>query len=251
MFLENSTRVRIFNDTLARQYAERRAAAQTHSLSLGATPAVTPSPMQTTGVSIDTATSRIYKRPLRPMTYKYVTTTCPSGCCKIQRVLVHNAPRYDWRANTRRSKHKAGVFLYNPSRGTVLLVQSRGCAFGLPKGSLEINETQREAAIRELREETGIELDPSELSKYMLIKNNGFYFLKAVDIEMGSLPVPFDPVNDVTGFCWIKITCLHDLLVQRPTEFYVNSHTRALIKQFFNLDLPKGILPFRKPIAQQ
>lgn len=229
---ENTSRVRVFNDTIARQYANRRAQ------SLGATPCMsaTQSPICTTCVSVDTATRVMRKKPVK---YRQISSTCPKGCCTIQRVIVQNLPRYDWRSASKRSKHKAGVFMYNPTRGTILLVQSRGSAFGLPKGSLEVNETQREAAIRELHEETGIKLNPCDLSKYILIKNNGFYFLKAVTEEMGTLPVPFDPDNDVTGFCWIKLTCLTDMIDKYPNDFYINSHTRSLIKQFFNLDLPK------------
>lgn len=241
---ENYSRVRVFDDILARQAAARRSARpQTAPSSAPGRLLLSSSSSSPRCVSAGAPQQAV--QGARKTTYRFVDTKCPSGCCSIQRVLVQNAPRFDWRS-MKRSKHKAGVFVYNAKRGSVLLVQSRGCAFGLPKGSLEPDETQREAAVRELREETGIVLNPTELSNYLLIKNSGFYFLKNVEHEIGGIPKPFDPVNDVTGFTWIKISCLRDMLAQKCIDFQLNSHTRAIIRQFFNLDLPPGLQVSRK-----
>ena len=50
-------------------------------------------------------------------------------------------------------------------RGRILVVRKRGTTrFMLPGGKIEAGETPAEAAIRELREEVGAELRPSDLS---------------------------------------------------------------------------------------
>ena len=66
---------------------------------------------------------------------------------------------------------KAGMFIYDPNKNNVLLVQSRGKFFGSPKGSLNINENEQDGAIREVLEETGIRILHNQLLKFINIFN--------------------------------------------------------------------------------
>jgi 8-oxo-dGTP pyrophosphatase MutT (NUDIX family) len=53
---------------------------------------------------------------------------------------------------------KAGSFVYTSKKQKILLVQSRGQMWGPPKGSIQPNEEPLECAIREVKEETGLDI---------------------------------------------------------------------------------------------
>ena len=55
----------------------------------------------------------------------------------------------------------AVVFVEENSSVRYLLMCSMEGVYGFPKGHMEGNETEIETALREVREETGIELEPS------------------------------------------------------------------------------------------
>lgn len=52
----------------------------------------------------------------------------------------------------------SGGVIWNPTRGIVVVNQNNN-SWSLPKGHVEKNETDIEAALREIKEETGIEKD--------------------------------------------------------------------------------------------
>lgn len=63
-------------------------------------------------------------------------------------------------------KKTAGIGLVLPDQGRILLVQhsaSYGGTWSIPKGHVDYGETLREAAVRELLEETGIVLPEERL----------------------------------------------------------------------------------------
>ncbi len=50
-----------------------------------------------------------------------------------------------------------GIIVYNPSTGKILIIRSKAeQLWGIPKGHVEVNETEEETASRELYEETGV-----------------------------------------------------------------------------------------------
>ena len=77
---------------------------------------------------------------------------CDCGGCIFEMSI------YDSDKGFSRNRRKAGVVIFNPPTESVLLVQSRGNLWGFPKGSIEENETIKDAAIREVREETGLKV---------------------------------------------------------------------------------------------
>ncbi len=157
---------------------------------------------------------------------------CANKCCKLEYIDYDDSitdhfiyPPY--------GNRKAGVCIYNSARGSILIVQSRGRLFGCPKGTIEPGEDVQECALRELKEETGIQLHPSDIKKCIYIKNRSVYFFYDTVMEVGHLPTNAGSVeNDVTGIAWIKINCLHDLINQDIIK--LNSHTRYILNYFMN-----------------
>ena len=74
---------------------------------------------------------------------------------------------------------KGGAILHDSKTNRILLVQSRGKLWGIPKGTKDNNETIEECSIREVKEETGLIIDSNNL-KYFTEVNNGrskFYYI--------------------------------------------------------------------------
>jgi ADP-ribose pyrophosphatase YjhB (NUDIX family) len=129
---------------------------------------------------------------------------------------------------------KAGTFIYDPYAQKILIVQSRGKYWGSPKGSLDDNETVKECAIRETKEETGIDLEEIQLKLFTCVKNKCIYY----DYETKEFtPTVQNHIanNDVNGIGWIKLECLRSLIHER--RIVINQHFRILIKRKYNIDL--------------
>ena len=118
---------------------------------------------------------------------------CFEGCCKIE-VIEYKTSSKDKKPKRKLNK-KAGMFIYDYNSGKVLLVQSRGNLWGVPKGTFEPNETEKECAIREVQEETGLEISESKLTKVSQIESNAFYYyvnIKQVDVTIQTTVVDND-----------------------------------------------------------
>lgn len=74
---------------------------------------------------------------------------------------------------------RAGCILMNTDTNKVLIVHETTSGFwGFPKGGKRRNETMIDAAIRELKEETGKIVDPSQVSAIVIYKRNKLYVIK-------------------------------------------------------------------------
>jgi hypothetical protein len=162
------------------------------------------------------------------------TYNCVKGCCDIKIVDYNGKNVY-----RRRRGHslKAGVFVYDPEKESVLLVQSRGYLWGCPKGSLEIdrNETSIDCAIREMKEETGIDVSSENFTKSTNIKNRAIYYY--TEMKSGDVNVQCQADNDANGICWIKINCLEDSI--NSGMISLNQHARVVFKKFIDKNFPK------------
>ena len=135
-------------------------------------------------------------------------------------------------------KKKAGVIIYNNINNKILIIQSRGNLWGFPKGSFNEGETFEKCALRELKEETGIELNESVIDKgnYHNINNNVRYYFVETDVNYGSVNLQYDKHctnNDVNGICWINIECLKDLYLNNKIK--LNYHARNCLYKFFKI----------------
>lgn len=159
---------------------------------------------------------------------------CFNKCCKIEYMDYDPSITNHFQYSKHMNK-KAGVCIYNSIRGSLLIVQSRGKLWGFPKGTVEKNEPVQECALRELKEETEIELTDQDLTKFISIKNRSVYFIYDTLFENGSLPANAGTVeNDVTGISWIKLNCLYELVDNNIIK--LNYHTKFILKNYLNFN---------------
>jgi 8-oxo-dGTP pyrophosphatase MutT (NUDIX family) len=191
------------------------------------------------------------------------TYDCEKKCCKIQ--VIEGQPR---KKSPRYKKNKkAGFFVYNKSEDRVLLVQSKGRLWGMPKGTLEHGETYFECAIRELKEETGLDIsrDAEDINEgnaesinegnednietpdssfdssipHIIVQNRAVYYYTECEnaqlIQNTSLQHTLN--NDANGITWIKVDCLKNCI--NTGVIIVNRHTKIAFKKFLGIYLPK------------
>lgn len=165
---------------------------------------------------------------------KVETFYCPNNCCQIK-IKPHTD---DISINKKYyPTNKSGIFIYDPKCNKILLVQSNGNLWGIPKGTLKNEETSICCALREVYEETGLIIDPNDISKSIMIYNNCTYFY--IEKSCCDVSVQNNPNNnDANGITWIKIDCLRNCLLNGNID--INSHTRILLKKFLDLHLPKS-----------
>ena len=161
---------------------------------------------------------------------------CDDNCC-IYKVIPYNTKSVncDYQKNKDMKIKKAGSLIYDPSSRKVLLVQSRGHMWGCPKGTIKEMETPLECAIREVKEETGIDIEEKSLSDHITINSKcQYYFLKMkennVDIQNHIVD------NDANGIGWFNVDCLEKLV--NSGFININQNCRILIKKIFNKDIP-------------
>lgn len=108
-----------------------------------------------------------------------------------------------------------------------LLLQQRsdGGQWGLPGGSVEVGESVTEAVVREVREETGLEVEPTRLV--------GVYSDPAIQV-----------VRYPTGHVWHYVTLLFECAVKGGT-LTTCDETLAL-KYFSPRRLPATLLPHHR-----
>lgn len=155
---------------------------------------------------------------------------CKNNCCLFKIVPYKSKPSL-----ARRQYKKAGVFIHDNSEERVLLVQSRGRLWGLPKGTVKVGETERECAVREVREETGLSLNFDDFTKAVKIRNRSLYFyteMKQCDLNVQT----DDAENDANGICWLKISCLCKCIYDGTIK--VNQDCRIVFRRLLGKELP-------------
>jgi 8-oxo-dGTP pyrophosphatase MutT (NUDIX family) len=134
------------------------------------------------------------------------TFLCDKKCCNIN--IKHYEKHKDISFKHRNS-YKSGVFIYDSEKDKILLVQSRGNFWGNPKGSLKYGEDIIKGAIREVKEETNLDIKMYDFNRKIILKNQATYFYS----EISECPVSIrDDIynNDVNGITWIKTDCLFE-----------------------------------------
>lgn len=160
------------------------------------------------------------------------THRCEKGCCSIQ--ICDYTPVQQHR---RKKYKKSGVFIYDPKTDSVLLVQSRGKFWGPPKGTLEYGENDTVCAVREVREETGLEIDPTKFLRAVKIKNKAVYFYMEMDLCDVKIQNSI-PGNDANGITWIKLECLKKCI--HNGHIVLNQHCKILFHRFLDKTFPKS-----------
>lgn len=166
------------------------------------------------------------------------TYPCEKGCCSIKVKIYNQSPVHRPRRGNCR---KAGVFIYDPKEDRVLLVQSRGQLWGPPKGTLEVelNETSVQCAIREVKEETGLDVVGENFSRATKIKNRAMYYYverDTCDVEVQHHEDCKD--NDANGITWIKVQCLEECIL--AGRIVLNQHCKIAFRRFMDKIFPKS-----------
>lgn len=170
------------------------------------------------------------------MNFQYLTLkNCSKGCCDIKlKPYIPTHKTYDYKNKIK--KNKAGIFFYDPILNKVLLVQSRGEKWGPPKGTMEDNESVEQCAIREVKEETGIDIGLMEIQHAMKFKIDRatYYYLEKDSSQfenVSSLTNILD--NDASGISWINTDCLVEL--NQYNRIDLNSHCKKLLQKILKI----------------
>ena len=168
------------------------------------------------------------------------TYYCDNKCCNIYIQYYSNKRSY---VKPIRNYRKAGVFIFDPKEDRVLLVQSRGHLFGPPKGSLKTGETETECAVREVKEETGIDVNPGNFLRAINIKNNAIYYYMEMDMcdNKGYIQNQIfqgESDNDANGITWIKIDCLEKAILSG--NIVLNHYAKIVFYRLFRKVFPKS-----------
>lgn len=156
---------------------------------------------------------------------------CEDGCCKLQYIPVR--PTFHPRFRQRRHRRKAGACLYDSTSQKVLLVQSRGHMWGFPKGTMEEDETPKGAALREVKEETGLTIPAHLMLKRLNASDRRSHYFFIPYPERHVL-VQKDVVhNDANGIGWIKIKCLEKLI--QKGRISLNRNALIILERYFDL----------------
>ena len=157
---------------------------------------------------------------------------CSNGCC-YYRHAPYEYEHVPYIVSLLKLK-KSGSFIFDKHNKKVLLVQSRGQMLGPPKGSIQQNETPLECAIREVKEETGLDITESQFCGSTVIKSKAlYYFIDTLD-EWSVYPQIDIKDNDANGIGWFHIDCLEKW---KEKGLIINQHCRILIKRIFEKDI--------------
>jgi 8-oxo-dGTP pyrophosphatase MutT (NUDIX family) len=159
-----------------------------------------------------------------------ITRSCETGCCIAEIYPYVNKYKYRYRKT-----RKSGVFFYDPEKQKILIVQSNGKLWGVPKGTLEEGETIEQGAIREVKEETGLDIDLKNPTKITKIDKAYYYYVEKDECQVH---VQKYAGNDANGIAWIKLECLESLI--RNSKLKINRHFRILVDRFLDVNLPRN-----------
>lgn len=160
------------------------------------------------------------------------TYHCRDGCCLVKIKTYRPTRRY-----FHRNYRKAGVFIYDPKEDRVLLVQSRGHLWGPPKGSLNIGEKERHCAVREVKEETGLDISYDDFTRVVKIKNRAIYYYLEMDTCYLTVQDSIED-NDANGITWIKMRCLENAIVDG--NIVLNHYAKIVFNKLMKKVFPKS-----------
>jgi len=152
---------------------------------------------------------------------------CINECCTI--ITKPYTQQYPILYN--KNSIKGGMFIFDPFQNKILLVQSRGQLWGPPKGSLELNENIKQCAIREVKEETGLDIDEKVLINYYTVEKKATYFY--IELEEKNTQIQEFENNDASGITWIKLDCLKKMLSENKIK--INKHCKVLLRKIFQI----------------
>ena len=149
------------------------------------------------------------------------------SCCAIH-ILNTKSQLPEWDGKTKSFPScKAGFIIFHPVMKKILLVQSYGTLWGFPKGHSNQGETPFECALRELKEETGIEL-PENVDKTTLhLFHNVTYFLCKENVKYSASEI--HDTNEISGIAWVCPQCIQQLNITSHVKKFLNKYSKELV----------------------
>jgi ADP-ribose pyrophosphatase YjhB (NUDIX family) len=162
---------------------------------------------------------------------------CINDCCSIK--YVKYKWNEEWYSNCKNSSEKVkprtrvGMIIFDPIKRKILLIQSCGYLWGLPKGRLENGENILTGAIRELKEETGIILKNEDVNSHpMFLKKDSYYFY--YEMSKCDVDVQTHEGNDANAVTWIGLDCLRTF-ENSSGCLMITKHCRQVLYKLFNI----------------
>lgn len=151
---------------------------------------------------------------------------CNNKCCMLycKKVYTRFGP---WNKHTSKT---AGICVVDKENRSLLVVRSSTNKWSFPKGMVEKDETLTAAAVRELREETGINIDSNRLLKTPIYKdNNSIYFMLFIDKYEKNIILTNYP--EITAIGWVNIDCLKNSTIFK--RFTIT--TKKIVNKFMKI----------------
>ena len=135
------------------------------------------------------------------------------------------------------NSHVYGVILVNCFEETVVVKGRKAEIWSFPKGHGNYREVPLEASLRELREETGINLSDVEPDHELRFRS-GTYFVFFVPQRIPLLP---EDNNEIMEAMWIPITRLPYLECNKDLRSFYNSQKKNAILEKLAYRIKIGI----------
>lgn len=137
---------------------------------------------------------------------------------------------------------RAGVILFSPNKKYVLLVKTYGnnnqlySKWGFPKGTVEDNEKMNDCASRELKEETGLNInieyeEVKNVIKYETHKNKVYYYSYVLNNNMMTNIMRIIKTHkdaEISKIAFIPVSDMNKLELNYDTKRLLNNYTAVL-----------------------
>ena len=152
---------------------------------------------------------------------------CNNGCCTINTSeYIHTDTEEEF---TKEKSYKSGGLLYDNLKDSILIIQSRGNLWGIPKGTLEEGESYMDGSIREIYEETGLTINKDQMQQSIQVDDTCLYYF----IPFAECNVDIQThikYNDANSIGWVKLKCLKEMIKQNKIK--LTKHTKIILKKF-------------------
>jgi len=133
--------------------------------------------------------------------------------------------------------HVYGVILVNALQETVVVKGRKAEIWSFPKGHGNYRELPLEASLRELREETGIQLCDVEPDDELRFRS-GTYFVFFVSERLAIVP---EDIDEVMEAMWVPISRLPYLACNKDLRSFCNSPKKNIVLQKLGYRMKFGI----------
>lgn len=128
---------------------------------------------------------------------------------------------------------KAGAIVFDAS-GCILLVRQSNGNISLPKGSVKWHERMYEAALREVKEESGLDLSTFHSEKYeTAFYKTSFYMFFVHELQVRKEDLYYNPVTDSLEVIWKPI-------LEISTEWLTSEKMNKLTFKYLSQFVPKN-----------